>query len=70
MSDIPDDYRDRLDIREQIARIDRDLADVHKLRAETGKFNRDGWLLVLTALIAAFAVVIARLPELLQALGH
>jgi hypothetical protein len=64
---IPDDYRDRLNIREQIARIDRDLADIHKLRAETGKFGREGWLLILAALIAAFAVIVARLPELIQA---
>ena len=75
MSDLPADWRDQLNVREQIARIDRSLDAAAKLRAEQRKlisegqkFNRDPWILALTALIAAFAVVVARLPELLGAL--
>ena len=68
MSDLPTDYRGQLDLRAIIARIDRDMADAAKLKAETGKFNRDSWLLILAALIAAFAVVVARAPEIIQAL--
>ena len=66
--DLPTDYRDQLNIREQIARIDKILAERPKLEAETKRFNRDPWILVLAALIAAVAVIIARLPELLQAM--
>ncbi len=67
MSDIPHDWRGQLDIREQIARIDKLLVENQKLQAETKKYNRDPWLLMLAALIAAFAALIARLPELLAA---
>jgi hypothetical protein len=67
MSELPLDYRDQLNLREQIARIDRDMADIHKLRAERDKLTRDHWLLMLAALIAAFAVIVARLPELIAA---
>lgn len=67
MSDLPTDYRGQLDLRAEIARIDRDRADTEKLRAERAKFNREPWLLILAALIAAFAAVIARLPELIAA---
>jgi hypothetical protein len=73
MSDIPSDWRGQLDIREQIVRIDRDLADIHKLQAETRKFNRDPWILAFAAMTAAFATVVAgvfaRLPELLALFG-
>jgi hypothetical protein len=76
MSDLPHDYRERLDLREQIARIDKSIDEAAKLRAEqsklmaeAGKFNRDPWILSLAALIGAFAVVIARLPEILHAFG-
>lgn len=73
MSDIPHDWRGQLDIREQIARIDRNQAEVQKLFAEAKKFNRDPWILALAALIAAFATVVAgvfaRLPEILAAFG-
>lgn len=58
MSDIPADYQDRLNIREQIGRIDRArvegeklaeetrkfVAEQHKLMAEAAKLNRDRWL--------------------------
>jgi membrane protein involved in colicin uptake len=38
MSDIPTDWRDRLDIRAEIARIDRDRAETAKLSEEARKF--------------------------------
>ena len=73
MSDIPTDYREQLDLRAEIQRIDRDRADMLKLQAEARKFNRDPWILALAALIAVFgsilAAVIARLPEILAAFG-
>src|SRR5262249_1393159 len=69
MSDVPHDYPDRLDLGEQIARIDREIDEAAKFRAEAQKFNRDPWILVLAALIAALAALFARLPELLIALG-
>lgn len=65
MSDIPADWRDQLDLRAEIARIDRDraesqklqeevrkfVAEQHKLSAEAAKLQRDRWLapFVLTA---------------------
>jgi hypothetical protein len=67
MSAIPEDYRDRLALREQIARIDKMLIENQKLAAERDRFHREPWLLILAALIAAFAVIVARLPELIQA---
>jgi hypothetical protein len=73
MSDIPTDYREQLDLRAEIQRIDRDRADMLKLQAETKKFNRDPWILAFAALLAAFATIIAgvfaRLPEILAAFG-
>lgn len=55
-----------LDIRAVIARIDRDLAESAKLRAEARKFNRDPWFVAL----GAFAVAVAaRLPEILNGIG-
>jgi hypothetical protein len=68
--DIPQDYRDQLDLRAEIARIDRDRAESNKLRAEERKFNRDGWLLALTAMFGFLAVVAARAPEIINALLH
>jgi hypothetical protein len=37
MSDIPADYQDRLNLREQIARIDRAIEETHKFTAEQHK---------------------------------
>jgi hypothetical protein len=79
MSDVPADYRERLNLREQIARIDRALvenhkfaeetqkfvAEQHKLMAEGRKFNRDPWMLVIGAIIAG---AFTRLPDILHAL--
>ncbi len=85
MSDIPADYRDRLNLREQVARIDETIsrierqqeetrkfvAEQHKLMAEDNKFNRDKWIVPLTAVLSVFGIIlagiIARLPELLHA---
>ena len=73
MSDIPTDWRDRLDLRAEIARIDRERAETqkfaaeqNKLSAEARKFNRDPWFLIAGAIIAAIA---SRLPEILRAFG-
>jgi hypothetical protein len=38
MSDIPSDFRDRLDLRSVIAQIDRNRAEDQKLREESQKF--------------------------------
>jgi hypothetical protein len=59
-------FREPLDMREQIARIDRNLAETQKLLAEARKFNRDPWFLIAGAIIAAIA---SRLPEILHAFG-
>lgn len=73
MSDVPHDYQERLNLREQIARIDKLLVENQKLQSETRKFNRDSWILALAALItslgAVLAAAVARLPEILAALG-
>jgi hypothetical protein len=73
MSDLPADYGERLNLREQIARIDRALAENHKFQAETNKlfaearkFRWDPVLLIAGAIIAG---LFARLPEILKALG-
>ena len=67
MSDIPADQRTRLDLADQIARIERNQAEIEKLFAEARKFNRDPWFLLLGAIIAALA---ARAPEILKAFGY
>jgi hypothetical protein len=69
MSDLPTDYRGQLDLRAIIAKIDRDRAESEKLHAESRKFNRDPWILSLAALLGVVAAVIARLPEILHAIG-
>lgn len=64
MSDLP--ANEQLNLREQIARIDRNIAETQKLFAEARKFGRDPWFLLIGAIIAAIAT---RLPEILQATG-
>ena len=54
MSEIP---LPQLDLREQIARIDRNLAETEKLFAEAGKFNLDIRIVPLTAFGAILAAV-------------
>jgi hypothetical protein len=65
MSDIPADYRDRLDIREQIARIDRAreetlkfTAEQHKLTAEAAKLGPDRLLAPWLAIVGLIGGVI------------
>jgi len=62
MSDIPTDYKDRLDLREQINRIDRlreealkFTAEQHKLTAEAAKLQREPWIALVGAAAALFA---------------
>lgn len=80
MSDVSGDYLERLNLREQIARIDRSQAEMQKLLAEGAKllaerdkFTREPWILVLagmiTGLAAILAAIVARLPEILHAFG-
>jgi hypothetical protein len=75
MSDAPAD-RFRLDIDEQIARIEKTIDEGTKLRAEARKldserrkFNRDWWIVPLTVFGAILAAIVARLPEILAAFG-
>jgi preprotein translocase subunit SecY len=63
------DAAPQLDIREQIVRIDRNIAETQKLLAEGRKFNRERWIVPVTVLGAIIAAVVARLPEILHALG-
>jgi hypothetical protein len=68
--------RDPLDMHAILARIDRDLEESAKLRAEqrkllseSRKFDRDWWVIPFTVLGAVLAAIIARLPEILAAFG-
>jgi hypothetical protein len=83
MTDVPLAYQERLNIREEIARIDRNRADIQKLLAEHSKlnaeqsklaaegrkFNLDWWIVPATVLGAIVAGAVARLPEILHAFG-
>jgi hypothetical protein len=55
-----------LDLREQIIRIDRAIAETRKFQAEARKFGRDPWFLLIGAILAA---IVTRLPEILKAMG-
>ena len=68
-----------LDLREQIARIDRSIAETqkfqdeaNKLRAEAGKLSRDRFLapLVVTAAFLGATLAILGPPALRVILGH
>ncbi len=72
MSEIPDD----INIRDILARIDRQqaetqkfVAEQHKLMAEGRKYNRDLWIVPFTVIGAIIAAIAARLPEILHAFG-
>ena len=69
MSDVPADWRGQLDLRKELARIDRDRAETQKLIAEATKFKRERWVVPLTVLGALLATIVARLPEILHAAG-
>jgi hypothetical protein len=70
-----------LDLRAELARIDRERADTQKLYAETRKllaergkldaegrkFNRDPWIIMAAAIIGAFGILASRLPEIITA---
>jgi hypothetical protein len=75
MSDIPADWRGQLDLRAELARIDRDRAETTKLTAESRKFiaeqnkllsegrklERDRWLAPLVLLGSISGGLIATL---------
>jgi tetrahydromethanopterin S-methyltransferase subunit G len=72
MSEIPED----INIRDILARIDRQqaetqkfVAEQHKLMAEGRKYNRDLWIVPFTVIGAIIAAIVARLPEILHAFG-
>ena len=69
MSDIAADYTDRLNLREQIVRIDRAIAETHKFQAEAAKLNRDRFLAPLLAAGAMAGVVGAVIPLILRSWG-
>jgi hypothetical protein len=76
MSDVPADWRPRLELDELVARIERQqeetrkfVAEQHKLMAEAKKFGRDWWIIPLTVLGGIVAGLLARLPEILHAFG-
>lgn len=66
MSDIPSDWREQLDLRSELARIDRDQAEIHKLTAEAmkllaerNKLRMDRWIapvIALATLIGALGI--------------
>ncbi len=79
MSDIAAD-REHLDLAEQIGRIDRMReetrkfsAEQNKLAEEAGKLRREKWVVPLTAFVTVLGGIavgaVARLPEILHALG-
>jgi len=69
MSDLPTDYQDRLNLREQIARIDRNQAEIQKLFAEAAKFRRERWVIPVTVAGALLAAAVARLDIIARILG-
>ena len=75
MSDIP--YRDPLDIREQIVRIDAAIAETHKLQNESDKFaaearkmRRDYVLAPMLAAVAALGGLLGAISFALRLAGH
>ena len=79
MSDFPADHTDRLNLREQIARIDRTLDEAAKFRservkldAEASKLNRDRLLAPLTLAVTSLgagAAIFAAAQALLRMTG-
>ena len=69
MSDFPADYTERLNLREQIARIDRNQAEVQKLLAEAAKFKRERFFAPILAAGVLAGAVGGLLPTVLRATG-
>jgi hypothetical protein len=78
MSDVPASlpYSDRLNLAEQIARIDRAqeetrkfVAEQHKLTAEASKLNRDRFLAPALALAATLGAIATFAPAIIRAIG-
>lgn len=59
MSDIPSDWRGQLDLRAELARIDRDRAETQKLFAEARKFNRERWIVPATVFVSTISALLA-----------
>lgn len=76
MSDATADIADRLNLREQIVRIDRAIDEAAKFRserakldAEAAKFHRDRFLAPALALAATLGAIAAVAPALIRAVG-
>lgn len=76
MSDLAE-YADRLNVREQIARIDRSLDEAAKFRserskldAEAAKLNRDRFLAPALALAATLGAIATFAPAIIRATGQ
>lgn len=84
MSDIPADWRGQLDLRAEIARIDRDRAESaklteetrkfieesHKLAAEARKLDRDRWWAPALAITATVASILGIATFIAHLMGH
>ena len=76
MSDATADVTDRLNLREQIVRIDRAIDEAAKFRserakldAEAAKLYRDRFLAPAVALAATLGAIAALAPSLIRAVG-
>ena len=69
MSDFPIDYSERLNLREQITRIDRAIAETQKLQAEAAKFRRERFLAPILAAGALGGFIAAVFPLILRSWG-
>ena len=58
MSELPADYAERLNLREQIARIDRSLDEAAKFRAERGKLDAEATKLNRDRFLAPLALAV------------
>ena len=84
MSDIPANYREQLDLRAEIARIDRDRAEASKLReesdkfvaeqrkllAEGRKFERERWLAPALAIASVVGGLLGVATFIAHLMGH
>ena len=69
MSDATAEYTERLNLREQIVRIDRAIAETQKFQAEAAKFRRARFLAPILAAGALGGFVAAVLPLILRSWG-